>query len=62
MPTNRELRRTAATLHRILELTEVLSDETPKDPGLRARLELTADVLQAAAKSKLRDWTPLSRT
>jgi hypothetical protein len=50
MPSNRNLRQAADTLHRIVELTEQLPDDSPPDRALRDRLELAADVLEGAAK------------
>ena len=51
MPTARDLRQTANTLRRIVELTVGLPDDSPPDRALSDRLELAADVLEGAAKT-----------
>ena len=50
MPSKRELREVARQLRLISELTEPLPEDSPPDGALRDRLELAADVLEAAAK------------
>ena len=46
-----DLRRTARSLRKVVELTEGLPEDSPADARLRDRLELAADVLEAAAGS-----------
>ncbi len=51
VPSKRELREVARQLRLISELTEHLPDDSPPDASLRDRLELTAYVLEGAAKA-----------
>ena len=49
VPKAEDLRRTSDTLHRIVELTSNLSEDSQADAAFRERLELAAEVLNAAA-------------
>jgi len=49
VPIERDLRQAARVLRRIAEATTGLPDDSPADAQLRDRLELSADVLDAAA-------------
>ncbi len=54
MPSAKQLREAARKLRLVSELTERLPDDSPPDAALRDRLELAADVLEAASKSPYR--------
>jgi hypothetical protein len=49
VPSDRDLRRVVNTLRRIIELTEGLPYETPKDLVLQDRLEMAAKALDTVA-------------
>lgn len=49
MASNRDLHRAARSIRAIIEATANLPDDSPHDAQLRDRLDLAADVLDAAA-------------
>ncbi|HML01626.1 MAG TPA: hypothetical protein VK428_15690 [Acidimicrobiales bacterium] len=58
MPSTKDLRRAARSLHQIAEKTAGLPGEEAADRTLQDRLELVADVIDAAAEAEER---PLER-
>jgi hypothetical protein len=52
MPNDRDLRHAAVALRRIVELTSGLPEDSQADAAFRERLELVAEVLEAAANPK----------
>lgn len=48
VPSNHDLRQAARVLRRVVAITADLADDSPRDAQLRDRLELAADVLDAA--------------